>query len=704
MKKIILNKYKVIEENDSGSFSTVYKVMDDNNQLFAIKKVSIPLSDKKKEKIIKEKNINEDINDYLVRIIENEKIIYNKLKNSKQLLSFKEFVQDNNDYYFIMDYVEDIKTYYDKNVITTRDIILLSIDICDSLIELEKNNMIHGDIKPSNIFISDNSYLLGDFSSVTKNGQKVLFSTKNFMAPEIYEKKNVSYSSDIYSLGIVMYLLLSGDLPFVDGSINEDDAFKIRMKGELIPDIFGVDQKLMKIIKKCCSYSVNDRYSSASILKDELCKLGNFNKNIINNAENTKGKDNKIDNKVDNNLFIEIKDENKNINLKDEPTISIYDEKLVSESKKYKANISNSNVIKNAFSKKNMKKYILILFIILIPTFAFIHYSQNKTCKVGYINRGGVCIKGSYYCPNDYSLNSDNKCQKVLDSKPAKVTYTCKSGYNLMGEMCVNNDVKEVEFTYKCLDGFILNGKKCEKTESSDAVITYTCPSGYVSAGDQCVTVSNVPGTKVYKCPDSSYTMSGTKCKKTINKTSSPSQKYYCDSGGTLNGTVCDYAVSPSYGWIGAGCSKGTINYRDMKCHYTETAKITYTCENGTLNSSGICVYTETDTRDATIGYTCPSGYVSVGSECAKTSGVAGKKKYNCLDGAKLKNNKCYITISTDAVSMYACPDGYIASGAQCLREDILTPVKKYSCSRVYKLNGGNCEKYDIISPKVKYD
>ena len=81
MEKIILNKYKVIEENDSGSFSTVYKVMDDNNQLFAIKKVSIPLSDK---------NINEDINDYLVKIIDNEKIIYNKLKDSKHLLSFKD--------------------------------------------------------------------------------------------------------------------------------------------------------------------------------------------------------------------------------------------------------------------------------------------------------------------------------------------------------------------------------------------------------------------------------------------------------------------------------------------------------------------------------------------------------------------------------------------------------------------------------------
>lgn len=698
MEKIILGKYKVVEENDLGSFSTVYKVENENNEILAIKKISIPLSNEKREKILKNKNINEDIDNVLVNQIENEINICNKIKNNKNVLTYKDFIQEGNDYYFIMDYVENINTYCKNNKITTKDIILLAIDICNALEEFEKNDIVHGDIKPSNIFVKNNSFLLGDFSSVAEKNKKVVYSTKNFMSPDVYENRNLTSSSDIYSLGIVMYLLLSGDLPFVDGSIGEEEAFKLRMKGELIPDIFGVDQKLMKIIKKACSYSSRDRYNSAVDMKSELLKLGDFKNDNIENGmvkENISKKDE---------LFIEINNEPKTINLKNDPTVSIYDEKLLSESKKNKVIVNNSHIVKNAFSKKNIKKYALILIAILISTFMFIHYSKNKTCKVGYINRSGVCIKGSYYCPNGYSLNSENKCQKTLESKPAKATYTCKTGYNLMGEMCVNNDVKDVEFTYKCLDGFKLNGKKCEKTESSNAVVTYTCPSGYVSAGDQCVTVSNVPGTKVYKCPDSSYKMSGTKCSKTVNKTSSPNQKYYCDSGGTLDGTICEYATSPSYGWTGASCSKGTISYRDMKCHYTETAKITYTCSKGTLNSSGVCVYTETDTRDATIGYSCPSGYVSVGSECAKTTGVAGKKTYNCLDGAKLKGTKCYMTISTDAVSMYACPDGYIASGAQCLREDILTPVKKYSCSRVYKLNGGNCEKYDIISPKIKYE
>lgn len=692
MEKMLLDKYKIISVNDNGSFSTVYKVTNENNEMFAIKKVSIPLSNEKKEKILKNKIINEDIDNILIKQIENEIKLSDKLKNNKNILTYKEYIHNGNDYYFIMNYVDDLNSYYKDKSISTKDIILLAIDICNALQEFEKNNLVHGDIKPSNIFVSENLFILGDFSSVVENNQRVLFSSKNFMSPEIYEKKNVSISSDIYSLGIVMYLLLSGDLPFVDSSLDEEEAFKLRMKGELIPDIFGVDQKLMKIIKKCCSYSFRDRYSVTE-LKNELLKLGDFKK------EEKKETVSKIED-----INLQIDNQSKKVNIKHEDTISIYDEKLVSESKKTKTILNTDNVLKKAFSKKNLKKYLLILVAILIPTFMLVHYSKNKTCKLGYINRSGVCIKGSYYCPNDYSLNADNKCQKTLESKPAKVTYTCKTGYTLMGEMCVYSDVKDVEFIYKCLDGFTLKGKKCEKTESSDAVVTYTCPSGYANAGDQCVTVSNIPATQVYKCPDSSYTMSGTTCTKTINKISSPSPKYYCDGGGTLNGTICDYAVSPSYGWTGASCSKGTINYRDLKCHYTESAKITYTCSKGTLNSSGMCVYNETDTRAATLGYTCPSGYVSIGSECAKTSGVAGKKKYNCLDGAKLKGSKCYMTVTADAVGMHACPEGYIASGAQCLREDILSPVKKYSCSRVYKLNGGNCEKYDIISPKIRYE
>ena len=704
MENMILNKYKIIGENNFGSFSTVYKVQNEKDEILAIKKISIPLSNMKKDIIFKTKNIKDNIDDILIKLIQNDINVCNKLDDNPNILKYREFLQDGNDYYFIMDYVEDINEFYKNNNITTKDIIILGIDICNALIEFEKNNLVHGDIKPSNIFISNGVYKLGDFSSVVESNNKICYATKNFMSPEVNENKNVTIGSDIYSLGIVMYLLLSGDMPFVDGSINEDEAFKLRMKGELIPDIFGVDQKLMKIIKKACSFSYRDRYKSVYEMKEELSKLGNFVRDKINHIP-TKIEHEKIESSLNKDeLFIEVKNDVKKVNLKDEPTISIYDEKLVSESKKRTIKKSNSTIVKNVFSKRNFKKYLLILIVLLIPTFIFAHYSKNKTCKLGYINRGGMCVKGSYYCPNDYSLNSDNKCQKVLESKPAKVTYTCKTGYKLMGEVCVNNDVQDVKFTYKCLDGFKLNGKKCEKTETANAVLTYTCPSGYVSTGDQCVTVTNVAATQVYKCPDSSYTLSGKKCSKTVNKTSNPEQKYHCDSGGTLNGTVCEYSVTPSYGWTGTSCSKGTISYRDMKCHYSESAKISYTCSKGNLNSNGVCTYTETDTRDASIGYTCPSGYVSVANECAKTTGVAGTKKYNCADGSKLKGTKCYTTITTDAVSMYSCPDGYIVSGSQCLKEEFLQPVKKYACSRVYKLNGGNCERYDTISPKIKYE
>lgn len=680
MEKSILNKYKIINKNSSGSFSTIYKVSDESNNIYAIKKINAEFDI---ENINKTKKINNDINQIIKNIIENEITIHENIKNKEHILSYKEHIKEDDTNYFLMEYIDDINTYYKDNKITNDEIVLMSIDICDALMELEKNNLVHGDIKPSNIFKKENKYLLGDFSSLIEKNQKVIYSTKNYMSPEIYKNEEVTYASDIYSLGIIMYLLLSGDLPFIDGKITEEEAFKLRMKGDVIPDIFNIDSKLMSIVKKACAFSSKERFASANEMKEELLSLGiKRNHKEINKDE----------------IITERK-----VNIKNEPTISIYDETLLKTHKK-NTKAETLSIVKKAFNKNKFKKYCLILVILLFSTFIFAHYSKNKTCNIGYVNKSGLCIKGSYYCPKGYSLNSENKCQKTIESKPAKITYTCKNGYNLVGEMCVNNDVKDVTFSYKCLDGFKLNGQKCQKVETSDAVITYTCPSGYVNAGDQCVTVSNVPGTKKYKCPDSSYAINGTTCSKLTTKTSLPEPKYSCESGGDLNGMVCEYKVSAFFGWRGPSCSKGTFNVMDGKCHYTESAKITYTCSKGTLNSSGMCVYEFNDVREATLGYVCPSGYVSVGSECAKTTGIKATEKYNCLDGSKLSGKKCQITITTDAIGMYTCPDGYVASGSQCFKDEFLQPVKKYSCSRIYKLNGGNCEKYDIISPKIKYN
>lgn len=646
MTKKLLNKWDILETDNSGGFSTIYKVTNDQNEIFAVKKVEN----------------NKEIE------------ILNKIKNIKNVIDIVNIEKDENtqNTYVFMEYLPNLKTYFKDKEISNNDVVNIAIDICGALEELEKIEMIHTDIKPSNIFISDGVYKLGDFGSaieknnVTQNREGTL----NYIAPELYHKKSIDSRVDQYSLGIVMYYLLAGDLPFVSDNISEENALKIRLKGDKFPVIENVEDNLMNIILKACSFDKRDRYENISQMKKDLEKL---------NIKTRKLK--KIE-------FIP---------NEHETTISIYDENLLN-SQPTKKNIINK---KRKKRKLNSKKIILVLLVLIIPVSLLIHYSINKTCNVGYVNKNGFCIKGSYYCPENYALNENKKCQKTIESIDAKVTYVCKKGYKLAGDLCVSEDVKEIENKLECLDGFTLKGQKCERVESADAYATFKCPSGYVSSGEQCVTVTNQPANETYKCEDSSYTMNGTVCSKVVNKTLEPSIKYECNSGGTLNGTMCEYVESPSYKWFySQSCSKGTLDYKDMKCHYTESAKQTYTCTQGNL-SNGKCIYNETVTKQAILSYSCPSGYVTIGSECAKTTGIAATVKYLCSDGAVLKGKKCYTTISMDAVKLLGCPDGYIPNGTTCIKEGFLQAVKKYTCSRVYVLNGGKCEKYDIIPAKI---
>lgn len=685
MNKKFFGEWEIADKISEGSFSTVYKATRTDGTLAAIKYISFPKNKDDMDKIIKiglAKDY-QGANNYFLNIINKEIEIMKRFNGNPYIVDCYDVYQEQKpngsgiDYYIRMEYVEDIKTYYSKGLIDIDEVVKLGIDICSALELCSSIKFVHGDIKPENIFIgSDGKYKLGDFSAsfnTNKSGLK-LFGTLNYIAPEVYKGNEISDSTDLYSLGIMMYQFVNGKLPFVSKDTDEKAAFDTRMSGTQIPVIRGVNKKLMDIILKACAFNEKDRYKSATEMKKDLEELPHL---ISKKIKVTFSSNSKYQNTVD-----------------------INDDTLISNAS------NNATKVKMKFlEKRKVKLIISITIVVVIILFLLISCSLNRTCSVGYINRNGMCVKGYYYCDSGYSLNADNKCQKTIESIDAKVSYTCKSGYTLNGDVCVSNSMLKPEFVYKCADGYTLKGTKCEKTTSVDAMVTYSCPSSYVLAGDQCVTVTNVDATSIYGCEDSSYSLSGTTCRKTVTNIVPATVKYTCDAGGTLNGTVCDYEVEPTYSWFyyNPKCSRGTYDYTDRMCHYSESAKFAYACSQGELTGNNTCVYTTVDTKNAVIKYGCPVGYTVVGNQCAKTSGVAATPKYTCTDDMVLKNGKCYVTISADAVGTYACPDGYILSGGTCVEEDLPTPVKKYSCSRVYTLNGGKCEKYEIVKSKAYY-
>lgn len=90
--------------------------------------------------------------------------------------------------------------------------------MCDALIALESANVIHRDVKPSNVFVDKEGHIkLGDFGSarlMSRNStHSVRIGTVDYMAPEVYTgTKNYDQTVDIYSLGMMLYLLLNDNL------------------------------------------------------------------------------------------------------------------------------------------------------------------------------------------------------------------------------------------------------------------------------------------------------------------------------------------------------------------------------------------------------------------------------------------------------------------------------------------------------------
>ena len=714
MEVLSLFNFKPLKTIYENSIFKIYKVEKEDGTIAVVKKITLPISDDDAVKLMESGKILflQDATNYYLQQMNKEIEILKKLNNEKNILhyqdKYEETIDGKTSYYIIMEYAEDCSSYFQREGVSESDVIKLGIDICRALEACQKNNIYHNDIKPANLFYNGEEYKLGDFGNSTQGSDNniINFGSMNYISPEVYERKPTTSTSDIYSLGIVMYQLLTNHLPFTTTEESEEKALEKRMSGIAIPPIDTSNKELANIVLKACSYDINNRYQSVSELKKDL-------EQIVNPSTEKK----KI-------TFIKTK-------MND--TISVFDKSLIEkqDKKMQEIYIQQRKNKKMSSIKKMLKKGLLIaLLLILIGVSSFI-YAYNRECEPGYINKNGICTKGYYYCDTGYSLNEKNQCQKTIKSIDAKVTYSCPNGYTYTNDTCVSNEIQEPTFTYQCIDGFTLNGKKCEKTESNDAVETYTCPKGYANMNGICVKGDEKDATAKYSCP-SGYTKgpfkeNGTyKCSKYVTSSSSidATPKYSC-SRGTLNsnnkcvvvtnnvsksscngvtsnekctttgGTWCEY-----YPYT-AGCTK-TCTYT---CTVTSEPNVTYSCTNGGTLSGTKCNFSGGNTIkvNADVTYSCPSGYERIGSKCIYGKQINGTKVYTCLDSQTLVGNKCYTTITTDAVGMYTCPEGFIASGVTCIQNDFPQPVKKYTCSRIYTLNGDKCEEYETKPAKAEY-
>ena len=267
--KVLAGRYELFERIGEGGMSVVYKAKDKLLNRFVAIKILKP----------------EFINDHkFIDSFRRESQAAASLSHPN-IVNIYDVGREGNIHYIVMELIEGrtLSDYIkEQGAMPYPKVIALSKQIAAALSFAHKNHIIHRDVKPHNVMITPNGTAkITDFgiakavnaATIVDNTDGIIGSV-HYFSPEQARGGYVDEKSDIYSLGIVMYEMLTGRVPF-DGD-NPVNIALMHINGEMTPPsklVAGVPPALEHIIMKCTDkYPVN-RYASADELIEALNNL-----------------------------------------------------------------------------------------------------------------------------------------------------------------------------------------------------------------------------------------------------------------------------------------------------------------------------------------------------------------------------------------------------------------------------------------------
>lgn len=261
--KIIAGRYEVTEKIGTGGMSDVYKAKD----MTLGRNVAI--------KVLKSE-FSADMN--FVTKFRTEAQSAAGLEHPN-IVNIYDVGSESDIHYIVMECVEGItlKTYIEKKgQLAFKEAVSIAIQVARGIEAAHNKNIIHRDIKPQNIIIStDGKVKVTDFgiakAASTNTISSDVMGSVHYSSPEQARNGYVDDKTDIYSLGIVMYEMVTGRVPF-DGDTTVAVAIQHLQDEMLSPAVYAEDLPISmeKIILKCTQKSPDRRYASIAALLSDL--------------------------------------------------------------------------------------------------------------------------------------------------------------------------------------------------------------------------------------------------------------------------------------------------------------------------------------------------------------------------------------------------------------------------------------------------
>ena len=257
----------------------------------------------------------EDMNFYAGKIIRKKKLsdikktiaqirIQKEFNNNPKVVGLKDFFEDNKNIYIILELCKNksLADYLENRggKLTEIEVKCFMFQLLQGLKYLHNNKIIHRDLKPSNLLLDDKYELkIGDFgkiAEITENKKRryTVCGTYNYMAPEMFENngKGYSFEVDIWSVGIIMYQLLTGKLPFNGENIDEIKKNIFAFKPKSL-DVSGLSIVAASLIKQILRKDPKKRPVISQIVYHYFFHDTEFPKYItsefLNNGKGEKG-------------------------------------------------------------------------------------------------------------------------------------------------------------------------------------------------------------------------------------------------------------------------------------------------------------------------------------------------------------------------------------------------------------------------------